>query len=84
MLPDNQGHYFDDQSRNMVTLSGSDISINRLGGVIFQVTQENDSWRIAGMVGTEDIGIDGHPWQYYNPPWLSVMITTWCSSVPQS
>ncbi|EBU9317274.1 type II secretion system protein [Salmonella enterica subsp. enterica serovar Amager] len=84
MLPDNQGQYFDDQSRNMVTLSGSDISINRLGGVIFQVTQENDSWRIAGMVGSEDIGIDGHPWQYYNPPWLSVMITTWCSSVPQS
>ncbi|EFT4510239.1 type II secretion system protein [Salmonella enterica subsp. enterica serovar Stanley] len=83
MLPDNQGHYFDDQSRNMITLSGSDISINRLGGVIFQVTQANNSWRIAGMVGTEDIGIDGHPWQYYNPPWLSVMITTWCSSVPQ-
>ncbi|EAO2872882.1 hypothetical protein GJ179_11470 [Salmonella enterica subsp. enterica] len=84
MLPDNQGHYFDAQSRNMVALSGSDISINRLGGVIFQVTQADDSWRISSMVGTEDIGIDGHPWQYYNPPWLSVMITTWCSSAPQS
>lgn len=84
MLPDNNGHYFDDQAQNMVSLSGSDISINRLGGVIFQVREVNNTWRIASMVGIEDIStVNGHAWQYYNPPWLSVMITTWCSSVPQ-
>lgn len=84
MLPDNTGHYFDDQAQNMVSLSRSDISINRLGGIIFQVRVVNNTWRIASMVGAEDIAaVDGHAWQYYNPPWLSVMITTWCSSVPQ-
>ncbi|EDK4043747.1 hypothetical protein GF271_17310 [Salmonella enterica subsp. enterica serovar Newport] len=87
LLPDNAGHYFDSQSDNMVRLSQSDVSINRLGGAILQIRQSADgagaTWRIAGMVGTEDTGLGGHPWQYYNPPWMSVMITTWCSSVPQ-
>ncbi|HFW1990512.1 TPA: type II secretion system protein [Salmonella enterica subsp. enterica serovar Saintpaul] len=86
MLPDNPGHYFDNQENNMTSLSQSDVSINRLGGSILQIRQSGDgaTWRIAGMVGTEDTDVGGHPWQYYNPPWLSVMITTWCSSVPQS
>lgn len=83
MHPDNAGHYFDVQSGNLASLSGSDISINRLGGVIFQITKVNNTWRIAAMVGTEDTAIRGQAWQYYNPPWLSVMITTWCSSVDQ-
>ncbi|EGK0962781.1 type II secretion system protein [Salmonella enterica] len=85
ILPDNPGGYFDDQSRNLVALSRSDVSINRLGGSVLQISQSADgaTWRIAAMVGTEDTGVAGHPWQYYNPPWLSVMITTWCSSVQQ-
>ncbi|HGP0804512.1 TPA: type II secretion system protein [Salmonella enterica subsp. diarizonae serovar 61:l,v:z35] len=85
LLPDNAGHYFDSQSDNMVRLSQSDVSINRLGGAILQIRPSVDgaTWRIAAMVGAEDTGINGHPWQFYNPPWLSVMITTWCSSVPQ-
>ncbi|ECA2558639.1 hypothetical protein EJO30_26090, partial [Salmonella enterica subsp. enterica serovar Poona] len=83
--PNNRGPYFDNQSDNMVKLSQSDVSINRLGGAILQISPPvgGDTWRIAAMVGSEDTGIAGHPWQYYNPPWLSVMITTWCSSVPQ-
>ncbi len=85
LLPDNAGHYFDSQSDNMVRLSQSDVSINRLGGAILQIRPSADgaAWRIAAMVGAEDTGINGHPWQFYNPPWLSVIITTWCSSVPQ-
>lgn len=77
------GPYLDRQADSMLRLSQSGVSINRLGGVILQITQVNNTWRIAGMVGTEDTGLGGHPWQYYNPPWMSVMITTWCSSVPQ-
>ncbi|ECB7404408.1 type II secretion system protein [Salmonella enterica subsp. enterica serovar Java] len=45
-----------------------------------------NQWKIASVVAAEDIseqGEGGRAWQYYNPPWLSVMITTWCSSVPQ-
>ncbi|EKC2495421.1 type II secretion system protein [Salmonella enterica] len=85
VLPDNPGLYFDNQPRNLVNLSQSDVSINRLGGSVLQIRQSADgtTWRIAAMVGAEDTGVAGHPWQYYNPPWLSVMITTWCSSVVQ-
>ncbi|ECX5674563.1 type II secretion system protein [Salmonella enterica subsp. enterica serovar Newport] len=85
IIPGNSGHYFDSQSRNLAALSQSDVSINRLGGTVLQIRQAADdaTWRIAAMVGTEDTGVAGHPWQYYNPPWLSVMITTWCSSVQQ-
>lgn len=79
------GTYLDSQERNMTQMSGSDVSINRLGGVIFQIIQHADSqnWRIGAMVAAEDTGIIGHAWQYYNPPWLSVMVTSWCSSVAQ-
>lgn len=83
IIPENPGHYFDSQSRNLAALSQSDVSINRLGGAVLQINQSGATWRIAAMVGTEDTNALGHPWQYYNPPWLSVMITTWCSSVQQ-
>lgn len=85
VLPDNVGNYFKSQNNNLGSLNGSDISINRLGGVIFQVRQVNDTWRIAAMVATEGpiSSTQQHSWQFYNPPWLSVMITTWCSSVTQ-
>ncbi|EBU7357692.1 type II secretion system protein, partial [Salmonella enterica subsp. enterica serovar Poona] len=67
--PNNRGPYFDNQSDNMVKLSQSDVSINRLGGAILQISPPvgGDTWRIAAMVGSEDTGIAGHPWQYYNP-----------------
>lgn len=83
--PNNRGPYFDNQSDTMVKLSQSDVSFNRLGGSILQIGRSVDgtAWRIAAMVGAEDTSPAGHPWQYYNPPWLSVMITTWCSSVDQ-
>lgn len=83
IIQGNPGHYFDSQSRNLANLSKSDVSINRLGGAVLQISQSDATWRIAAMVGTEDTNTLGQPWQYYNPPWLSVMITTWCSSVPQ-
>lgn len=78
------GAVFNKQDSNITEmLKHPDVSINRLGGVIFQIRPANNMWKIGGVVGTEDIARDGHAWQYYNPPWLSVMITTWCSSVPQ-
>lgn len=83
MLPD----IFKNQSGTMTTLSGSNVTLNRLGGAVLQVRQDTASgtWRIAGMVASEDSAdpIKGRSWIYFNPSWLSVMITTWCSSVPQ-
>lgn len=64
-----------------------DLSINRLGGVVLQIREFQDSWRISGLVASEDMNpVAQSPGalMYYNPSWLSVMITTWCSSVPQS
>lgn len=84
MVPD----IFKNQSGTMTTLSGSDVTLNRLGGTVLQVRQDTVSgtWRIAGMVASEDAKdpLKGKSWIYFNPSWLSVMITTWCSSVPQS
>lgn len=77
--PDN--NTFSSQEYNFS--AAKDISIYRLGGTILQIREVNNEWRISGMVATEDSEPTGHPWQYYNPPWLSVLITTWCSSVPQ-
>ncbi|HFW4797860.1 TPA: type II secretion system protein [Salmonella enterica subsp. diarizonae serovar 60-67:z35:-] len=82
---------FDHQDQNMRSLNKvkSDISINRLGGVTLQITKDPTGkyWRIAGMVATEDTTPEtvstGHLWQYYNPPWLSLVVTTWCSSIEQ-
>ncbi|ECO1514448.1 type II secretion system protein [Salmonella enterica subsp. arizonae] len=84
MVPD----VFKNQRSTMSTLSGSDVTLNRLGGTVLQVRQDQASgtWRIAGMVASEDSSDpqQGKPWIYFNPSWLSVMIMTWCSSVPQS
>ncbi|EBC1279641.1 type II secretion system protein [Salmonella enterica] len=90
ILPAQEG-VFSSQKKNMSLLSGhdSDITLNRLGGVTLQIIKDKDSdtWRIAGMVATEDANPQdsgtGHLWQYYNPPWLSLVVTTWCSSVDQ-
>lgn len=83
MVPD----IFASQAGNMTTLSGSQVSINRLGGTVLQIRRSADgtAWRIAGMVASEDAGapLKGRSWIYFNPSWLSVMITTWCSSVEQ-
>ncbi|EMW9316333.1 prepilin-type N-terminal cleavage/methylation domain-containing protein [Salmonella enterica] len=85
-----QSAIFHKQEDNLAELNrmNSNTSINRLGGVVFQISQSvnvnnTNEWRIGALVGTEDTNSNGHPWQYYNPPWLSVMITTWCSSVKQ-
>ncbi|EBB0447680.1 prepilin-type N-terminal cleavage/methylation domain-containing protein [Salmonella enterica] len=83
MVPD----IFKDPAGTMTTLSGSDVTLNRLGGTVLQVIQDTASgtWRIAGMVASEDASdpVKGRSWIYFNPSWLSVMITTWCSSVEQ-
>lgn len=83
MVPD----IFKNQSGTMTTLSGSDVTLNRLGGAVLQVRQDTASgtWRIAGMVASEDSAdpLKGKSWIYFNPSWMSVMITTWCSSVEQ-
>lgn len=83
MVPD----IFKDPAGTMTTLSGSDVTLNRLGGTVLQVRQDTASgtWRIAGMVASEDASdpVKGRSWIYFNPSWLSVMITTWCSSVQQ-
>lgn len=100
LMPDNIKGVFNFQSRNISSLKGTDISINRLGGVILQVFRcdpdekdsdrknksqcsEKDEWRIASVVSAEDPELSGRNWQFFNPPWLSVMVTTWCSSKPQ-
>ncbi|HFW1990564.1 TPA: Tfp pilus assembly protein FimT/FimU [Salmonella enterica subsp. enterica serovar Saintpaul] len=82
---------FDNQGFNINTINKTrGLSINDLGGTILQVRLLLPSkvWRISGFVASKDInpvpGQNGTTWQYYNPSWLSVMITTWCSSVPQS
>lgn len=84
MVPD----IFKNQSGTMTTLSGSEVTLNRLGSAVLQVRQDTatGTWRIAGMVASEDANdpIKGRSWIYFNPSWLSVMITSWCSSVPQS
>ncbi|EIZ2110954.1 prepilin-type N-terminal cleavage/methylation domain-containing protein [Salmonella enterica] len=83
MVPD----IFKNQSGTMTTLSGSDVTLNRLGGAVLQVRQDTatGTWRIAGMVASEDSAdpLKGKSWIYFNPSWMSVMITTWCSSVEQ-
>lgn len=86
VTPGTDSNIFSDPGMNLNELSRKRLSINRLGGTVLQVRQDQKSgtWRIAGMVASEDIDLlDGKPWIYINPPWLSVMITTWCSSVPQ-
>ncbi|ELD4018711.1 type II secretion system protein [Salmonella enterica] len=66
------------------------LTVNRLGGVILQVTPDNSSvWHISSVVATEGINNGqsaniAQSWQYYNPSWLSVVMTSWCSSVPQN
>ncbi|ELS1935894.1 type II secretion system protein [Salmonella enterica] len=80
------GNIFNKQDSNLNEINNknnADISINRLGGVVFQTVLVDRTWRVGALVATEDIHIAGKAWQYYNPPWLSVMITTWCSSVQQ-
>ncbi|EBS4373289.1 type II secretion system protein [Salmonella enterica subsp. enterica serovar Oranienburg] len=72
---------FPNQAKNMVL--PPDISINRLGGVVLQVRQSGHDWRISGLVASEDTNANGHSWTFYNPRWLSVVVTSWCSSVPQ-
>ncbi|ENE2589321.1 type II secretion system protein [Salmonella enterica] len=83
MVPD----IFKNPAGTMTTLSGSDVTLNRLGGTVLQVRQDavSGTWRIAGMVASEDASdpVKGRSWIYFNPSWLSVMITTWCSSVQQ-
>ncbi|SUF96729.1 type IV pilin [Salmonella enterica] len=83
MIPD----IFASQALTMSELSKRLVSINRLGGTVLQVRQDKASgtWRIYGMVASEDARdpVQGKSWIYFNPSWLSVMITTWCSSVDQ-
>ncbi|WP_272517458.1 MULTISPECIES: type II secretion system protein [unclassified Providencia] len=79
-------HIFDSQRDLLANLNDtrkSDISINKLGGVVIQITQKDHQWRISSFVGSQSNETDQRAWQYYNPPWLSVMISTWCSSVAQ-
>ena len=81
VMPDN---IFSDQGRNLNQLKGPNFTINRLGGTVLQIRRVNNSWRIAGMVASEDsLTTNRKAWIYINPSWLSVMITTWCSSEPQ-
>ncbi|AXC67861.1 hypothetical protein DOE63_21630 [Salmonella enterica subsp. diarizonae serovar 59:z10:-] len=81
------GAFFKNQEKTMTALSGSEVTLNRLGGTVLQVRSDTASgtWRIAGMVASEDSAdpLKGRSWIYFNPSWLSVMITTWCSSVEQ-
>lgn len=81
------GAFFKKQANTMTTLSGSNVTLNRLGGTVLQVRRDDatGTWRIAGMVASEDSAdpLKGKSWIYFNPSWMSVMITTWCSSVDQ-
>ncbi|HAT1681643.1 TPA: hypothetical protein I8Y21_002307 [Klebsiella oxytoca] len=112
-----KGHGFDALSKNLNPNPGDasslgNLTINRLGGVILQVTkgkeQPSPQWHIGSMVASEgyntstgpdtgggsstlgtgggspDAGDRKNAWLFFNPPWLSVVVTTWCSSVPQT
>ncbi|HGG6556255.1 TPA: prepilin-type N-terminal cleavage/methylation domain-containing protein [Salmonella enterica subsp. enterica serovar Typhimurium] len=81
---------FDHQGRNLNTLTqANNFSVNDLGGTVLQVRLNDPSktWRISGLVASKNInpvtGESAKEWIYFNPSWLSVVITTWCSSVPQ-
>lgn len=82
---------FINQEQTMIEFARSEMGVHRFGGVVFQVYLDdtrpagvnNDVWRIAARVNTEDVRNNGHSWTYYNPRWLSVVVSTWCSSVPQ-
>lgn len=78
-------HNQDSTLLNLNDTKKAQISINKLGGVVIQITQKNKQWRLSSFVGTQSNGNDKNPqaWQYYNPPWLSVMVSTWCSSIKQ-
>ncbi|HAK4778116.1 TPA: type II secretion system protein [Salmonella enterica] len=80
------GNIFKMQKNNMKQLMDNSVSINLLGGTVLQVNQVDNTWRISGMVASDDsdFSTDARAWIYFNPSWLSVMITMWCSSVPQS
>lgn len=74
------------QDRNINNLHMNGFSVNRIGGVVLQIRNEGNAWLISGVVPSEDI--DPSPGQertliYFNPSWLSVMITTWCSDKKQ-
>ncbi|HEC8924857.1 TPA: type II secretion system protein [Salmonella enterica subsp. enterica serovar Stanley] len=83
MVPD----MFESQADAMFNLNRAGFTLNRLGGSALRVSQDTATrtWRIAGMVAAEDISDtkDRHSWLYYNPSWLSVMVSTWCSSEQQ-
>ncbi|EDH6464025.1 hypothetical protein CB433_04670 [Salmonella enterica subsp. enterica serovar Newport] len=94
-----EGYSFDKSSENLTGGGTSspalgNMTLNRLGGVIFNITHDADTvpdpqWHIASVVATEGIDNDvgsklKRSWQYYNPAWLSVVVSTWCSSVPQT
>ncbi|WP_311752538.1 type II secretion system protein [Proteus columbae] len=78
---------FNRQDNNLKSLSNSQVTLNRLGGTVFQITKNTQTrtWRIASMVASEDSTniLKGKSLIYFNPSWLSVMVTTWCSSVDQ-
>lgn len=95
---------FGDQAVNLNpggTESLGNLTINRIGGAILQVTRDplpdpnapvtnaRPQWHIASMVPVEGIaapagkGNINQYWQFYNPSWLSVVVSTWCSSVDQ-
>lgn len=81
---------FDSQGSNLNKITKTQgFSVNNLGAAVLQVrlNAPSKTWRISGWVTSQDIKPVSQTapeyWQYYNPSWLSVMITTWCSSVPQ-
>ncbi|HHR9070434.1 TPA: pilus assembly FimT family protein [Salmonella enterica subsp. enterica serovar Birkenhead] len=80
---------FDHQGRNLNLLNeAQNFSVNDLGGTVLQVRLNDPSktWRISGLVASRNINPlaeEVKEWIYFNPSWLSVVITTWCSSVPQ-
>lgn len=79
-------HIFESEASSLSNLNDTQkaqISINKLGGVVIQITQKDNQWRLSSFVGTQGNDTDQRAWQYYNPPWLSVMVSTWCSSIPQ-
>jgi toxin co-regulated pilus biosynthesis protein B len=80
---------FDHQGRNLNVLNeAQNFSVNDVGGTVLQVRLNDPSktWRISGLVASRNINPladEVKEWIYFNPSWLSVVITTWCSSVPQ-
>lgn len=80
---------FATQSKTLQSLNIADFSVNRMGGVALSNRLVGNRWLISGMVASENNNLlngganQSATFIYFNPSWLSVVVTTWCSDHEQ-